>query len=218
MELRVGNLFDRQVIASVSGDGIRERALPRTIWLGLKIRYVVETHAHADHITGAGLLRQRTGAKAATPFGCGISPADIQLAHGDKLAFGAGQEILAIYTPGHTAGSTCYLWRNHVLTGDTLLIEGCGRTDFQSGDAGSLYDSVHERLFTLPDDTRVWPAHDYKGNTCSTIGHEKRHNARLVGRDRSAFIELMRNLNLPRPKMIDVAVPANLLLGIPHAA
>ena len=87
-----------------------------------------------------------------------------------------------------------------MLTGDTLLIDGCGRTDFQSGDAGSLYDSVHERLFTLPDDTRVWPAHDYHGNTVSTIGYEKRHNARLVGRDRPAFIALMGNLNLPRPK------------------
>ena len=208
----------RDAVVVDSVDQLVERDMGLIRRLGLKIRYVVETHAHADHITGAGLLRQRTGAKAATPFGCGISPADIQLAHGDKLAFGAGQEILAIYTPGHTAGSTCYLWRNHVLTGDTLLIEGCGRTDFQSGDAGSLYDSVHERLFTLPDDIRVWPAHDYRGNTCSTIGHEKLHNARLVGRDRNAFIELMRNLNLPRPKMMDVAVPANLLLGIPHAA
>jgi len=130
----------------------------------------------------------------------------------------ASEEILAIHTPGHTSGSTSYLWRNHVLTGDTLLIDGCGRTDFQSGDAGSLYDSVHERLFTLPDETRVWPAHDYNGNTVSTIGHEKRHNARLSGRDRPAFIELMASLKLPRPKLMDVAVPANLLLGIPHAA
>ena len=105
-----------------------------------------------------------------------------------------------------------------MLTGDTLLIDGCGRTDFQSGDAGSLYDSVHERLFTLPDETRVWPAHDYHGNTVSTIGWEKQHNARLVGRDRKAFIALMGSLDLPRPKLIDVAVPANRLLGIPHAA
>ena len=212
------DLPTREAVVVDSVDQLVERDMGLVRRLGLKIRYVVETHAHADHVTGAGLLRERTGAEAATPFGCGISPADIQLAHGDRLQFGAGEEILAIYTPGHTAGSTCYRWRNHVLTGDTLLIEGCGRTDFQSGDAGSLYDSVHERLFTLPEDTRVWPAHDYKGNTCSTIGHEKRHNARLVGRDRGAFIELMRNLNLPRPKMMDVAVPANLLLGIPHAA
>lgn len=208
----------REAIVVDSVDQLVERDLALVRRLGLNIRYVVETHAHADHVTGAGLLRQRTGAKAATPFGCGIAPADIQLAHGDKLAFGAGEELLAIYTPGHTAGSTSYLWRGNVLTGDTLLIEGCGRTDFQSGDAGSLYDSVHERLFTLPDDTRVWPAHDYRGNTVSTIGHEKRNNARLANRDRASFIELMDNLQLPKPKLIDIAVPANRALGITHAA
>ena len=186
--------------------------------LGLTLRYVVETHTHADHVTAAGRVRDATGAQTVAPFMCGISPADVQLAHGDKLHFGAGQEVLAIHTPGHTAGSTSYLWRGNVMTGDTLLIEGCGRTDFQSGDAGSLYDSVHERLFTLPDDMRVWPAHDYRGNTVSTIGHEKRHNPRLAGRDRASFIELMGSLQLPRPKMIDKAVPANRLLGLPHAA
>jgi len=212
------DLPTREAVVVDSVDQLVERDLALVRRLGLVVRYVVETHAHADHVTGAGLLRQRTGAKAAAPFKCGISPADIQLVHGDTLSFGAGEEITAIHTPGHTSGSTSYLWRNHVLTGDTLLIEGCGRTDFQSGDAGSLFDSVHERLFTLPDDTRVWPAHDYKGNTVSTIGHEKRHNARLVGRDRAAFIALMGNLKLPRPKLIDIAVPANLLLGIPHAA
>ena len=194
----------------------RDLALLRR--LGLTLRYVVETHTHADHVTAAGRLRAATGALAAAPFKCGISPADIQLAHGDVLRFGEGEEVLAIHTPGHTSGSTSYLWRGNVLTGDTLLIEGCGRTDFQSGDAGSLYDSVHERLFTLPDETRVWPAHDYKGKTVSTIGHEKRHNARLADRDRASFIELMANLQLPKPKLIDVAVPANRMLGLTHAA
>jgi glyoxylase-like metal-dependent hydrolase (beta-lactamase superfamily II) len=204
------------VVDSVDQHFDRDMALLKR--LDLALRYVVETHAHADHVTAAGRLRDATGALAAAPFHCGISPANVQLAHGDKLTFGAAEEILAIYTPGHTSGSTSYLWRGNLLTGDTLLIEGCGRTDFQSGDAGSLYDSVHERLFTLADDTRVWPAHDYHGNTVSTIGHEKRHNPRLANRDRAAFIELMANLQLPKPKLIDIAVPANRALGMIHAA
>lgn len=214
-------LVDRGAREAVLVDSVEQRfdrdiALLRR--LGLTLRYVVETHTHADHVTAAGRLRDATGARTAAPFKCGISPADVQLAHGDTLKFGVGEEILAIHTPGHTSGSTSYLWRGNVLTGDALLIEGCGRTDFQSGDAGSLYDSVCGRLFALPDDTRVFPAHDYRGNTVSTIGHEKRHNPRLAGRDRASFIELMANLQLPKPKMIDVAVPANRLLGLPHAA
>ncbi len=204
------------VVDCVDRQAARDLALVRR--LDLDVRYIVETHTHADHVTGAGRLRDATGAKTAAPFKCGISPADVQLAHGDRLHFGASEELLAIHTPGHTSGSTSYLWRGNVLTGDTLLIDGCGRTDFQSGDAGSLYDSVHERLFTLPEDTRVWPAHDYHGNTATTVGHEKRHNARLANRDRASFILLMGNLQLPKPKLIDVAVPANRLLGIPHAA
>jgi glyoxylase-like metal-dependent hydrolase (beta-lactamase superfamily II) len=204
------------VVDSVDQHFDRDMALLKR--LDLALRYVVETHAHADHVTAAGRLRDATGALAAAPFHCGISPANVQLAHGDKLTFGAAEEILAIYTPGHTSGSTSYLWRGNVLTGDTLLIAGCGRTDFQSGDAGSLFDSVHQRLFTLPDDTRVWPAHDYRGNTVSTIGYEKRNNPRLANRDRASFIELMGNLQLPKPKLMDIAVPANRALGITHAA
>ncbi|MEO8507183.1 MAG: MBL fold metallo-hydrolase, partial [Betaproteobacteria bacterium] len=121
------------------------------------------------------------------------------------------------HTPGHTAGSMSYLWRGNVFTGDALLIDGCGRADFQGGDAGTLYDSIHGKLFALPVATRVYPGHDYRGNNVSTIGWEKRHNARLAGRERAAFIDLMNELHLPRPKMIDVAVPANQNLGIPHA-
>jgi len=214
-------LVDRASREAILVDSVEqrfERDMSLLRRLGLTLRYVVETHTHADHVTAAGRLRDATGAVTVAPFKCGISPADLQLAHGDTLHFGAGETVHAIHTPGHTSGSTSYLWRGNVLTCDTLLIDGCGRTDFQSGDAGSLYDSVHERLFTLPDETRVLPAHDYRGNTVSTIGHEKRHNARLGNRDRASFVELMGKLLLPKPKLIDVAVPANLLLGIPHAA
>lgn len=214
-------LVDRAAAEAILVDTVEQRFdrdMATLRRLGVTLRYVVETHTHADHVTAAGRIRDATGATTVAPFKCGISTADLQVAHGDTLSFGNGEVVYAIHTPGHTSGSTSYLWRGNVLTGDTLLIEGCGRTDFQSGDAGSLYDSVHERLFTLPDDTRVWPAHDYRGNTVSTIGHEKRSNPRLAGRDRASFVELMGNLQLPKPKMIDIAVPANRNLGLTHAA
>jgi len=193
-----------------------ERDLQHLERLGLKLAYVLETHAHADHVTSAGKLRERTGARAAVPSGCGIAPAELQLKDGDVLTFGNGERIEALHTPGHTAGSTSYVWRGNVFTGDTLLIDGCGRTDFQSGSADALYDSVTRKLFALPDDTRVWPGHDYKEQSVSTIGWEKRHNARLANRSREAFIQLMGELNLPKPRLIDVAVPANQNLGLPH--
>ena len=180
---------------------------------GLTLHYVLETHTHADHITSAGHLSQLTGALAVAPSGCGILPAERQLVEGDLLRFGA-EELTAIHTPGHTTGSMSYLWRDCVFTGDCLLIGGCGRTDFQSGDAGALYDSITQRLFALPDDTRVYPAHDYKGRTVSSIGHERRFNERVSGRTRDEFIALMRALQLPPPKMIDKAVPANRNLGL----
>lgn len=178
----------------------------------LTLRYVLETHNHADHVTGSGRLRERTGARAATPLGCGIVAADLQLIDGEELRFGR-ETILALATPGHTAGSMSFLWRDCVFTGDSLLIGGCGRTDFQSGDAGALYDSITQKLFALPDATIVFPAHDYNGRTSSTIGAEKRTNPRLAGRSRAAFIQLMAELHLPPPQLIDVAVPANLRLG-----
>jgi glyoxylase-like metal-dependent hydrolase (beta-lactamase superfamily II) len=195
-----------------------ERDLAHLERLGLKLAYVLETHAHADHVTSAGALRKLTGAKAAVPSGCGIPPAELQLIHGDVIHFGAGQQIRVLHTPGHTAGSMSYVWRGNAFTGDTLLINGCGRTDFQSGNAGALYDSAMDKLFQLPDDTLVWPAHDYKGQSVSTIGWEKRHNARLANHTRDEFIDLMGRLDLPKPKLIDVAVPANQNLGLPHGA
>jgi glyoxylase-like metal-dependent hydrolase (beta-lactamase superfamily II) len=195
-----------------------ERDLAHLERLGLTLVYVLETHAHADHVTSAGQLRALTGAKAAAPSGCGITPAEMQLEDGDALHFGAGETIRVLHTPGHTAGSMSYLWRGNLFSGDTLLIDGCGRTDFQGGSAEALWDSVTGKLFALPDDTRVWPGHDYKGQSVSTIGWEKRHNSRLANRSREDFVRLMGELDLPRPKLIDVAVPANRRLGLSHEA
>lgn len=183
----------------------------------VNLRWVVETHAHADHVTSAGQLIEHTGAQAATPSGCGINSAARQLADGDVIEFGQ-QQLTAIHTPGHTAGSMSYLWHDNVFTGDALLIDGCGRTDFQSGSADALYTSVSERLFTLPPETTVWPAHDYKGRTHSTIGHEQTDNNRFAHKTRAEFIALMDALNLPRPRRMDEAVPANLWLGMAHEA
>lgn len=193
-----------------------ERDLRHLERLGLTLAYVLETHAHADHVTSAGKLRDLTGARAAVPSGCGIAPAEVQLNDGDIISFGAHDQITVLHTPGHTAGSVSYLWRGNVFTGDTLLIDGCGRTDFQSGSAAALYDSVVGKLFALPDATRLWPGHDYKGQSVSTIAWEKRHNARLAGRSKEEFVALMGALNLPKPALIDIAVPANRNLGLPH--
>ncbi len=182
-----------------------------------RLAWVIETHAHADHITSAAQLIEHTGAKVAVPSGCGIANANRQLHDGDALMFGE-EKIIALHTPGHTAGSMSFLWRSNVFTGDTLLIDGCGRTDFQSGSAEALYRSLTEVLFALPGDTVVWPGHDYKGRTSSTIGHERAHNARVAGKTRDAFIAKMNALQLPKPRRIDEAVPANLSLGIRHDA
>lgn len=182
---------------------------------GLKLVWTVETHAHADHITSAGRLAELAGARTAAPQGCGIGTAGVQLQDGDTLKFG-GEVLKALHTPGHTAGSMSFLWRNHVFTGDTLLINGCGRTDFQSGSAEALYRSLNEVLFALPEDTVVWPGHDYQGRSCSSIGREKASNARVAGKTEAEFVALMNSLNLPRPRRIDEAVPANLTSGLRH--
>jgi len=194
-----------------------DRDLAHLARLGVQLAYVLETHAHADHVTSAGRLRTITGAQAAVPSGCGIAPAEVQLNDGDVIRFGGDEQIAVLHTPGHTAGSVSYLWRGNVFTGDTLLIDGCGRTDFQSGSSTALYDSVTGKLFALPDATRIWPAHDYKGQSVSTIGWEKHHNARLANRSKEDFCALMAALHLPRPRLMDVAVPANQNLGLPHS-
>lgn len=184
---------------------------------GLKLVWTLETHAHADHITSAGQLAEHAGARTAAPEGCGISTAAVQLKDGDVLRFG-GEQIKVLHTPGHTAGSMSYLWRGHVFTGDTLLINGCGRTDFQSGSADALYRSLTEVLFALPADTVVWPGHDYQGRRKSTIGAEKAGNARVAGKTLAEFRSIMDELNLPKPKRIDEAVPANQSSGLRHDA
>ena len=184
---------------------------------GWRLAWTVETHAHADHITSAAQLAEHAGARTAAPQGCNIGTAAVQLKHGDVLRFG-GEELRALHTPGHTAGSMSFLWRDHVFTGDTLLINGCGRSDFQSGSSAQLYRSITEVLFSLPDATMVWPGHDYNGRSHSTIGQERRSNARVAGKSLAEFVKIMDELNLPRPKRIDEAVPANLTSGLRHDA
>jgi sulfur dioxygenase len=211
-------LFDQASRDAVIIDPVDEqleRDLATLREYGLKLVWAVETHAHADHITSAGKLAELAGARTAAPQGCGIGTAGVQLRHGDRLPFG-NESLKALHTPGHTAGSMSFVWRDHVFTGDTLLINGCGRTDFQSGSATDLYRSLTEVLFALPDDTTVWPGHDYQGRSHSTIGQEKSGNPRIAGKTEAEFVAIMAALDLPRPKRIDEAVPANLTSGIRH--
>ena len=180
----------------------------------LQLAWVLETHVHADHITGAAGLREMTGARSAVSAAGGVGCADRQLRDGDAIVFGS-EVIRVIPTPGHTPGCVTYHWRDRLFTGDSLMIGGCGRTDFQGGNAGQLYDSITQRLFTLPDETLVYPGHDYKGARVSCIGQEKLGNPRLAGRSRQEFIELMSRLDLAPPARIGEALPANLRCGKP---
>jgi len=175
--------------------------------LGLRLAYVFETHVHADHVTAADTLRQRTGARTVA-FTTGAPCADIAVTDGTDIAVGELQ-VRVIATPGHTDDSVSYAVAGRVFTGDALLVRGTGRTDFQNGDPGTLYDSITGKLFALPDATLVYPGHDYKGHTMSTIGEEKAHNPRIAGKTRDQFIALMRTLGLPPPKNLAVAVPQN---------
>lgn len=178
----------------------------------LELVWVLETHVHADHITGAAGLREMTGARSGIGAAGGVGCADRQLHDGDTIVFGS-EVIRVIPTPGHTPGCVTYHWRDRLFTGDSLMIGGCGRTDFQGGNAGQLYDSITQRLFTLPGETLVYPGHDYKGARVSCIGQEKISNPRLAGRSRQEYIEIMSRLDLAPPKMIDEALPANLRCG-----
>lgn len=177
--------------------------------LGLTLSFCLETHIHADHITATGRLRELTGCQGIVPKNAKAKCADRFLGDGERLGVGS-VEIKAIATPGHTDSHNAYLINgDRVLTGDSLLIRGCGRTDFQSGDAATLYDSTTQKLFVLPEETLVYPGHDYRGHSVSTIGEEKNYNPRFLGKTKASFIELMGSLNLPNPKKIMEAVPAN---------
>ena len=181
--------------------------------LGLTLAHTLETHVHADHVTAGAALRDRLGSRTVVHRDAGAACADLPVGHGDVIAVD-GVRLEVRETPGHTSGCVAYVGHDRVFTGDALLIGGCGRTDFQQGDAGRLYDSVHGQLFTLPPDTLVYPGHDYKGRTVSTIKEEQAINARLGGgRSREDFIALMAELRLAYPKQIDRAVPANQRCG-----
>jgi sulfur dioxygenase len=185
--------------------------------LDLRLVATLDTHVHADHVTGAWVLRERTGCRIGIAAASGAEGADLPLADGDRVRFGS-RWLSVRATPGHTAGCLTYVLdtEDRAFTGDCLLIRGCGRTDFQGGDAATLYRSVHSQIFTLPGDSLLYPAHDYRGMTVTSVAEEKAFNPRLGGElSLSDFVGLMANLNLPHPKRIDVAVPANLRCGRP---
>jgi sulfur dioxygenase len=192
-----------------------ERDLALLRELGLNLKYLLETHIHADHVTAAAALRVKTGAKIALNAIAGVSVADIQLEDGDELTLGA-HKIRCLATPGHTNSCMSYVCENRVFTGDTLLIRDAGRTDFQEGSSEKMFDSVTRKLFALPDSTQVFPAHDYKGFASSTIAEEKAHNLKFGGeRSLESFKGLMAAMKLGQPKKIHIAVPANMECGGP---
>ncbi|MCB9726862.1 MAG: MBL fold metallo-hydrolase [Deltaproteobacteria bacterium] len=185
--------------------------------LGLNLRYSLETHVHADHVTGSGALRERFGAQTVVSVRGGADCADIKADQGTRLEFGAFA-VETYATPGHTPGCLTYVVRDGdevlAFTGDALLVRGCGRTDFQQGSAHALYHSVTDKIFTLPDHTRIYPGHDYRGRTASTVAEEKQFNPRLrVGTTEDRFVAIMTDLKLADPRLMDVAVPANLACG-----
>jgi glyoxylase-like metal-dependent hydrolase (beta-lactamase superfamily II)/rhodanese-related sulfurtransferase len=194
----------------------RDAALMRE--LGVKLAMTIDTHCHADHVTGAWLMRRALGSRIALSPAYGATNIDVAMQHGDELRF--GDHVIDVRaTPGHTSGCTSLVVRDHdiVFTGDALLVRGAGRTDFQSGDPEVLFYSITDQLFTLPDTTTIYPAHDYEGRTSSTIGEEKRFNPRIGGRARvEDFVGYMKNLGLPHPKQLAIALPANLRAGEPE--
>jgi len=190
-----------------------DRYLQLVAELDLKLVKAVDTHLHADHITGLGALRDRTHCITVMGENAKVDVVSMRVSEGDKLTI-EGLALDVLYTPGHTDDSYSFLLRDRVFTGDTLLIRGTGRTDFQNGSARAQYESLFGKLLKLPEDTLVFPAHDYKGDTVSTIGEEKRCNPRLQVKSVDEYVDLMSKLKLANPKMMDVAVPANMRQGL----
>ena len=181
--------------------------------LDLRLVKAIDTHLHADHITGLGELRDRTRCITIMGEQSGADVVSMRVSDGDKI-IAEGISLQVMYTPGHTDDSYSFMMGDRVFTGDTLLIRGTGRTDFQNGDPRAQYASIFNRLLKLPDDTLIYPAHDYKGDTVSTIGEERAFNPRLQVGSLQEYVDLMQSLNLPNPKMMDVAVPANMKVGL----
>lgn len=225
-------LFDRQTCTytyllgdAATGDAVLidpvrehvDRDLQIIEELGLTLKYTLDTHVHADHVTGAGLLRERVGAQTVISRAGNAPCASTSVAHGDRIEFG-GETLEVRATPGHTASCVSYYSAANgiIFTGDALLVRGCGRTDFQQGDSGQLYQSIHTQVFTLPDETRIYPGHDYKGRTMTTVAEEKAHNPRLGGgRTVEEFGQIMDDLGLAPPAHIAEALPANQNCGLP---
>lgn len=182
--------------------------------LGLNLKYAINTHVHADHITGTGFLKKQFSSCKSAISAASKADADVKLKEGDKLTFGK-YELEVRSTPGHTNGCITYVWheKEMAFTGDALLVRGCGRTDFQEGSSETLYNSVHSKIFSLPPNYTLYPAHDYTGQTSTTVEEEKMMNPRLT-KSKEEFVKIMKELNLPYPKQIDKALPANLVCGL----
>jgi glyoxylase-like metal-dependent hydrolase (beta-lactamase superfamily II) len=180
--------------------------------LGLRLAYAIDTHTHADHITALGRLQERTGCVSVMGEYTQAKCVGRTVRDGEVLEMD-GVQLRALFTPGHTDESFSFVLPDRVFTGDVLLYRGTGRTDFQSGDPRKSWDSIVNKLFRLPEETLVYAAHDYKGWTVSSIGEEKRCNPRVAGKTEAEYVALMNSLDLPKPKLIDIAVPANLVCG-----
>lgn len=193
-------------------DGLADMYVQLLQQLGLTLALAVDTHTHADHITALGALRERTGCRTVMGEFTHAEGVDRRVRDGEMLECD-GLQLEALFTPGHTDESFSFRLEDRVFTGDVLLYRSTGRTDFQSGDPHKSWDSIVNRLFRLPDETLVYAGHDYKGWTVSTIGEERRFNPRIAGHTEGEYVEIMRNLHLPAPRLMDIAVPANLSLG-----